>query len=246
MSVPSHFGIASSAKNSTATATITNLIKWHTLYIYHTALFVGIEHLYYYNIVSSVALELNLRLPAIPNPIISIPLIRRAIDIIKAKIRTPIPIGCANTMRDRMMLSIPTKKRAALDQPALFLSTNPCINLAMPLNNKAMAPKIIKNAADSNGYAIAMEDNIITNTPNPIFTRVDDLVVDAPDIPLAILSIPTIKRTIETNTITVAIADAGDANTASESPIEISPITTCRILSQLGDLSCNSDTNYMF
>ena len=87
------------------------------------------------------------------------------------------------------MLSIPTKKRVALDQPALFLSTNPCINLAIPLNNKAMAPKIIKNAADSNGYAIAMEDSIITSIPNPIFTIVDDLVVDAADIPLAILSI---------------------------------------------------------
>ena len=72
-----------------------------------------------------------------------------------------------------------------------------------------------------------MEDNIITSIPNPIFTRVEDLVVDAADIPLAILSIPTMKRTIE-------------------SPIEINPKTTCRILSQLGDLSCNSDTNYMF
>jgi len=208
-----------------------------------TTFLAGVEQFYYYNIVSSVALELNLRLPAIPNPIISIPLIRRAIDIIKAKIRTPIPAGCANTMSDRMMLSIPTKRRVALDQPALFLSTNPCITLAIPLNNKAMAPKIIKNPADCNGYAIAMEDSIITSIPNPIFAMVDDLVVDAADIPLAILSIPTIKRTIESNTITVAIADAGDANTAIESPTEISPKTTCRILSQFGDLSCNSDTN---
>ena len=106
-----------------------------------------------------------------------------------------------------------------------------------------MAPKIIKNPADSKGYAITTIDSIIISIPNPTFTMVDDLVVDAPDIPLAILSIPTIKRTIESNTITVAIADAGDANTAIESPIEISPKTTCRILSQAGDLSCNSDTN---
>ena len=214
-----------------------------SFFIYCTTFPAGIEQFYYYNILSSVALELNLRLPAIPNPIISIPLIRRAIDMITAKIGTPIPIGCASTMREIMMLSIPTKKIAALDQPALFLSTNPCINLAIPLNNKAIAPKIIKNPADSKGYAIATEDSIITSTPNPIFTMVDDLVVDAPDIPLAILSIPTIKRTIESNTITVAIADSGDANTAIERPIEISPKTTCRILSQLGDLSCNSDTN---
>ena len=106
-----------------------------------------------------------------------------------------------------------------------------------------MAPKIIKNAADSSGYAIAMEANIITSIPNPIFTRVEDLVVDAADIPFAILSIPTMKRTIESSTITVAIADAGNANTAIESPIEISPKTTCRILSHPGDLSCNENTN---
>ena len=89
-----------------------------SFFIYCTTFPAGIEQFYYYNILSSVALELNLRLPAIPNPIISIPLIRRAIDIIKAKIGTPIPIGCANTMRDTTTLSIPTKRRAALDQPA--------------------------------------------------------------------------------------------------------------------------------
>ena len=158
----------------------------------------------------------------------------------------PILTGCANTIRDRMMLTIPKKIRTTLDQPALFLSIKPCINLEIPLNNKAMAPKIIKTAADSSGNAIAMEDNIIISIPNPIFTRVENPVVDAADIPLAILSIPTMKRTIESSTIAVAIADAGNANTAIESPIEISPKTTCRILSQLGDLSCNSDTNYMF
>ena len=38
--------------------------------------------------------------------------------MITAKIGTPIPTGCASTMREIMMLSIPTKRRAALDQPA--------------------------------------------------------------------------------------------------------------------------------
>jgi hypothetical protein len=168
---------------------------------------------FYYSILSSVAVELNLHVPAIPKAIISIPLIRRAIDIINAKTGIPIPIGWVNTIRDIMML----------DQPALFLSTNPCISLAIPLNNKAIAPKTIKNAADCDGNAIATEDGIITSIPNPKFTMVDDLVVDAADIPLAILSIPNIKRSIETNTITVARADAGDANTATETPIEIGP-----------------------
>ena len=158
----------------------------------------------------------------------------------------PTPTGCANTMRDITMLNIPTKIRAALDQPALLLSTNPCINLAIPTNNKAIAPNIIKNAAECNGYAIATEDSIITSTPSPIFTMLDDILVDADDIPLAILSIPTMKRTIETNTITAAIADAGDANTATESTIEISPKTTCKTLSHGGDLSCDASTDWLF
>ena len=200
----------------------------------------------YYNKLSSVASELSLRVPAIPKPIISIPLIIRAVDIIKAKRGMPIPTGCANTMRDITMLNIPTKIRAALDQPALLLSTNPCINLAIPPNNKAIAPNIIKNAAECSGYAIATEDSIITSTPSPIFTMLDDILVDAADIPLAILSIPTMKRTIETNMITVAIADAGDANTATESAIEISPKTTCRTLSHTGDLSCDASNDWLF
>lgn len=216
-----------------------------SFFISNKALLMGVKQ-FYYNILSSVAFELNLRLPAIPKAIISIPLIKRAIDIIKAKRGMPILAGCAKTMRDIIMLNIPTKIRAALDQPALLLSTNPCINLAIPLNNRAIAPSIIKNAADSNGYAIATEDSIITSTPTPIFTILDDTLVDAADIPLAILSIPSMKRTIETNTITVAIADAGDANTATESPIEISPKTTCRILSHRGDLSCDASTDSLF
>jgi len=74
--------------------------------------------LYYHNKLSSVALELNLRLPAIPNPNISNPLIIRATDRIIAKRGIPILTGCANTMRDKMMLTIPTKIRTILDQPA--------------------------------------------------------------------------------------------------------------------------------
>jgi len=54
------------------------------------------------------------------------------------------------------------------------------------------------------------------------------------------------KRTIETNTITAAIADAGDANTATESAIEIMPKTTCRTLSHGGDLSCDASTDWLF
>ena len=161
---------------------------------------------------------------------------------IKAKRGMPILAGCAKTMRDIMMLNIPTKISAALDHPAWLLSVNPCINLAIPLNNRAIAPNIITNAADSSGYAIATEASINTSTPIPIFTTLDDILVDAADIPLAILSIPTMNKTTEINITTVTIADAGDANTAIESPIEISPNTTCNNLSHRGDLSCDAST----
>ena len=200
------------------------------------------KQFFYYSILSSVALELNLRLPATPKAIISIPIIMSAIASINAKRAMPILAGCAKTMRDITMLNIPTKIRAALDQPALLLSTKPCINLAIPLNNKAIAPKIIKNAADSSGYAIAIEASISTTTPTPIFTMLDDTLVDAADIPLAILSIPTMNRTTEINMTTVAIADAGDANTAIESPTEINPKITCKNLNHRGDLSCDANT----
>jgi hypothetical protein len=152
----------------------------------------------------------------------------------------PILAGCAKTMRDITMLNIPTKISAALDHHAWLLSINPCINLAIPLNNKAIAPNIIKNAADSSGYAIATEASINTSTPIPIFTMLDDILVDAADIPLAILSIPTMNKTTEINITTVTIADAGDANTAIESPIEIRPKTTCNNLSHRGDLFCDA------
>ncbi len=163
-------------------------------------------------------------------------------DIINAKRGMPILAGCAKTMRDIMMLNTPTKRRAALDQPALLLSTNPCINLAIPLNNRAIAPNTIKNAADSSGYAIATEASINTSTPIPIFTILDDTLVDAADIPFAILSIPTMNRTTEISITTVTIADAGEANAAIESPIETSPKTTCKNLSHRGDLSCDANT----
>jgi hypothetical protein len=198
---------------------------------------------FYYNILSSAASEPNLRLPAIPKAIISIPMIIRAIAIMKAKRGTPIPTGRAKTMRDIMMLNIPTKISTALDHPALLVSTSPCMTLEIPPINRAIAPNIITNTADCNGYAIATEESIITSTPRPIFMMLDDSLVDAADIPLAILSIPTMKRTIEINTATVVIADAGDTNTATESPIEISPKTTCRNLSHDGDLSCDASTD---
>jgi hypothetical protein len=198
------------------------------------------KQFFYYNMLSSVALELNLRLPATPKATISIPIIMSATANINAKRGMPILAGCAKTMRDITMLNIPTKISAALDHHAWLLSINPCINLAIPLNNKAIAPNIIKNAADSSGYAIATEASINTSTPIPIFTMLDDILVDAADIPLAILSIPTMNKTTEINITTVTIADAGDANTAIESPIEISPKTTCNNLSHRGDLFCDA------
>ena len=57
----------------------------------------------------------------------------------------PIPTGCANTMRDiTMLIYFLMKIKAALDQPALLLSTNPCINLEIPPNKKVIAPNIIR------------------------------------------------------------------------------------------------------
>jgi hypothetical protein len=79
-------------------------------------------------------------------------------------------------------------------------------------------------------------DNAITSTPSPILAKRDVFEADGADIPAAIRSIPINRRTIERNITIVAIADAGDLNAPTDSPIAIRPKTICKIRYQPGDL----------
>jgi hypothetical protein len=57
----------------------------------------------------------NRSLPVTPNDIISIPLIKNAIEIIIAKRINPKLIGCVITIIDTAILMTPTPMRKALD-----------------------------------------------------------------------------------------------------------------------------------
>jgi hypothetical protein len=60
-------------------------------------------------------------LPPKPTAIISIPVIRIAIDILAASSGTPKPVVCAITKPDTAILSNPTPMRKPLYQPEIFL-----------------------------------------------------------------------------------------------------------------------------
>src|SRR5947209_10318108 len=90
-----------------------------------------------------ILLIMNRSLPDIPNAIISIPLIRNAIEIIIANRTNPKEIGCAITKIDTAILSTPTPIRNALDKPEA-LPDIPCIILDIQLTSKAIAHRTTK------------------------------------------------------------------------------------------------------
>ncbi len=106
-------------------------------------------------------------LPDIPNTIISIPLIRNAIEIIIANRTNPKDIGCAITKIDTATLRTPTPIRKALVEPE-DLNDIPCIILAIPLMSKAIAARTTKTAEVNTGNCISTREKAITIRPIPI------------------------------------------------------------------------------
>ena len=106
-------------------------------------------------------------LPDIPNTIISIPLIRNAIEIIIANRTNPKDIGCAITRIDTATLRTPTPIRKALDEPE-DLNDIPCIILAIPFMSKAIAARTTKTAEVNTGNCISTIEKAITSRPIPI------------------------------------------------------------------------------
>jgi hypothetical protein len=150
-------------------------------------------------------LIMNRSLPDIPNAIISIPLIRNAIEIIIANRTNPKEIGCAITRIDTAILRTPTPIRNALDEPEALLDI-PCIIRDIPLTSNAIAPRTTNTAEVNTGNSIRTREKPITSRPIPILMKRDPLEDCGVAIPTAILSIPTTSKIIERIKIIVNIA----------------------------------------
>ena len=144
-------------------------------------------------------------LPDIPNAIISIPLIKNAIEIIIANSTNPTEIGCAITRVDTTILRTPTPMRKALDETEALLDM-PCIILDMPLTSKAIAARTTKTADVNTGNCISTIEKAIINRPIPILAKRNRLEDDGIAIPTDILSIPTTSSITERIKIIVNIA----------------------------------------
>ena len=131
-------------------------------------------------------------LPDIPNAIISIPLIRNAIEIIIAKIANPKDIGCVITRRETAILRTPTPIRNALYEPEVSPDI-PCIILAIPLKSKANAPRTTRIAEVNIGNSISTAEKAIIRTPSTMLTNRDP-IEDSVAMPTAVLSIPMTSK----------------------------------------------------
>ena len=120
---------------------------------------------------------MNRSLPDIPNAIISIPLIRNAIEIIIANRTNPKEIGCAMTRIDTAILRTPTPMWKALDEPEALFDI-PCIILDIPLTSKAIAARTTKTADVNTGNCISTTEKAITNRPIPILAKRNPLEDD--------------------------------------------------------------------
>jgi hypothetical protein len=178
-------------------------------------------------------------LPLAPKDIISIPIIRSVIANITANKTKPNLIGLAITRIDTATLNTPVPMIKALENLDISLDI-PCTILAIPLINSATPPTIIKNPVVSIGNSIRKIERPITTTPSAIFVTRVFLVDEREDTPIAILSIPTIKNTMERKRIIVNRVFAGkmtkNDSTTIESKIAIEPNMICNIRSHGGDL----------
>ena len=155
----------------------------------------------------------------------------------------PKRMGFAITKRDVITLNAPTPIRKPLEYPDMSLET-PCIILVMPLNNKANPAMVIKNADVTIGNSIRKTESAITATPITTLVKRIFLVGDNGDTPIAILSIPKIKNTMERIRIIVNMAAPGtmdnNIKTATDKVTAIEPMTICNIRSQGGDLTTSN------
>jgi hypothetical protein len=162
-------------------------------------------------------------LPDIPNAIISIPVIRNAIEIMRANRTSPKEIGCAITRIDTAILRTPTPIRKALYEPEALFDI-PCIILAIPLKSKAIATRTTRIADVNTGNCISTMEKAITSIPIPILAKREPLE-DGVAIPTAIRSIPTTSKITERIKIVVKIAGPMYASINNDNTMHIPPIT---------------------
>jgi hypothetical protein len=148
-------------------------------------------------------------------------------------------MGFAIIARDMTILKAPTPIVAALYDFGISLDI-PCMILATPLISKATAARITRDADVSIGNCNKkIESPTITSPSTILMIRV--FLNEATDIPIASLSIPRIKNTMDRNRIspnTVAPGTiANNDSTTTESVIDKAPKTICSIRSHGGDLT---------
>ena len=144
-------------------------------------------------------------------------------------------IGDANTINDTAKDNMPTAIRNILDHFEIFLSTIPCMILAIPTKSSPTASKLTKKIVASRGNAITAIPNPIAKTPNTILPIRDDFV-RCGKTPTATLSIPTTSNVTDSRKIKVAIPSPGLTSIAIDSIIAIAPSTICEILIPLEKL----------
>jgi hypothetical protein len=159
-------------------------------------------------------------LPDIPATIICIPVISSAIAIINATNLTP-SAGDAIINMPKTISSAPTPILNHLDQLWLSLSLNPCITLEMPFIKSATPISIIRNIVVPNGNAVTIIASMITNIPRPTLVHRDDLLLR--NIPVIMVSIPTISKRIPTKNTIDATASPGKASMYIDKTTEIAP-----------------------
>jgi hypothetical protein len=181
--------------------------------------------------------------PLAPKAIVSTPPIRRVAVSIMANKPAPKRMGFTITKRDTITLNAPTPMRRPLEVPGMSLEMA-CVILAIPLNNKANPAITIKSADVTIGNSIRKTEIAITTSPSKILAKRVFLVGDKGDTPIAILSIPTIKNTMERIMIVANMADPGTSakniRTATDKITAIEPKTICNIRSQGGDLTTSN------
>ena len=162
--------------------------------------------------------------PDIPRAIISIPLIRNAIEIKTPNRTNPKEIGCAITRIETAILMTPTPMRNALDERDLLVET-PCIILAIPLKSRATAARITRTADVNIGNCISTIEKATIARPSKILVILDRLEEPRNAIPTAALSIPTASKITERIKIVINIAGPMYAKIATDNIMHSPPKT---------------------
>lgn len=162
--------------------------------------------------------------PDIPKAIISIPLIRNAIEIIIPNRTNPNEIGCTIIKIDNAILITPTPMRNAREERDVLFEI-PCIILAIPLKSRATAARITRIADVNIGNCISTIEKAITARPITILAKLDPLEVRRIAIPTDVLSIPTASKINERIKIIVNIAGPMYAKITRDNVMHIAPKT---------------------